>query len=361
MMTIGGVQKTVFCFSRGENDRVFMFLVGLNKDLDEVRGRVLGKIPLPTLREIFAEIRREKARQGIMMGKIPRNSESEDSALPTRNLDEGRRAATSFASVFTHYGATRQTVQTPRVSNPSCSIATKGNSAFLSVIPNHTCVVDSGASDHMNLLCSLHIVHVQVLEGNLRCSITNQWYNWHILVVTSPPTLPLESLSLMPPLPQFLLADEAAALASYDETNDRALVLDAMNVGVPIQILLEPHESPSCVKLRRLPLHRRWSLQYRFTNILVGNSVEKDNDMLIVLLLLSKYWLQNVPAIEPGCSFATLLAVLGGQPKPRAYTPMDKEGSLQNPSKRSLRSSWLLARRWLKLHQVALCIELGLV
>ncbi|KAI5410190.1 hypothetical protein KIW84_055608 [Lathyrus oleraceus] len=32
---------------------------------------------------------------------------------------------------------------------PSCSIATKGNSAFLSVIPNHTRIVDSGVSDHM--------------------------------------------------------------------------------------------------------------------------------------------------------------------------------------------------------------------
>ncbi|KAI5412036.1 hypothetical protein KIW84_056928 [Lathyrus oleraceus] len=32
---------------------------------------------------------------------------------------------------------------------PSCSIATKGNSLFLSVSPNHTWIVDSGASDHM--------------------------------------------------------------------------------------------------------------------------------------------------------------------------------------------------------------------
>jgi hypothetical protein len=69
-----------------------MFLAGLNKDLDEVRGRVLGKVPLPTLREIFAEIRREEARQGIMMSKTQRNSESEGSALATRNLDEGRRS-----------------------------------------------------------------------------------------------------------------------------------------------------------------------------------------------------------------------------------------------------------------------------
>ncbi|KAI5430198.1 hypothetical protein KIW84_034683 [Lathyrus oleraceus] len=32
---------------------------------------------------------------------------------------------------------------------PSCSIATKGNSVFLSVSPSHTWILDSGASDHM--------------------------------------------------------------------------------------------------------------------------------------------------------------------------------------------------------------------
>ncbi|KAI5425899.1 hypothetical protein KIW84_031648 [Lathyrus oleraceus] len=85
-------EDSVLFLKRQENDCVFMFLAGLNKDLDEVRGKVLGKVPLPTLREIFAEIRREEARQGIMMGKTQRNSESEGSALATRNLDEGRRS-----------------------------------------------------------------------------------------------------------------------------------------------------------------------------------------------------------------------------------------------------------------------------
>ncbi|KAI5398302.1 hypothetical protein KIW84_063908 [Lathyrus oleraceus] len=85
-------EDNVLFLKRQENDRVFMFFAGLNKDLDEVRGRVLGKVPLPTLREIFAKIRREEARQGIMMGKTQRNSESEGSTLAIRNLDEGRRS-----------------------------------------------------------------------------------------------------------------------------------------------------------------------------------------------------------------------------------------------------------------------------
>ncbi|KAI5448129.1 hypothetical protein KIW84_015526 [Lathyrus oleraceus] len=85
-------KDNVLFLKRQENDRVFMFLAGLNKDLDEVRGRVLGKVPLPTLRETFAEIRREEVQQGVMMGKTPQSSEYEGSTLATKNLDEGRRS-----------------------------------------------------------------------------------------------------------------------------------------------------------------------------------------------------------------------------------------------------------------------------
>ena len=188
-------EDNVLFLKRQENDRVFMFLAGLNKDLDEVRGRVLGKVPLPTLREIFAEIRREEARQGIMMGKTQRNSESEGSALATRNLDEGRRSdkvpwcdhckrewhtretcwklkgkppnwkkksGRAFQASNSDQGQQPPPSQFPLTTEqldrlykllesptPSCSIATKGNSAFLSVSPSHTWIVDSGASDHM--------------------------------------------------------------------------------------------------------------------------------------------------------------------------------------------------------------------
>ncbi|KAI5413617.1 hypothetical protein KIW84_057969 [Lathyrus oleraceus] len=84
-------EDCVLFLKRQENDCVFMFLARLNKDLDGVRGRVLGKIPLPTLRETFAEIRREDGRQGTMIGKTPRNSEYAGLAMATRNLDKGKR------------------------------------------------------------------------------------------------------------------------------------------------------------------------------------------------------------------------------------------------------------------------------
>ena len=40
-----------------ENERVFEFLMGLNCKLDDVRSRVLSRQPLPSIREVFFEMR----------------------------------------------------------------------------------------------------------------------------------------------------------------------------------------------------------------------------------------------------------------------------------------------------------------
>ena len=50
-----------------EKDRAFDFLHGLSSDLYEVCGRLLGTKPLLTLREVFAEIRREESRRKVML------------------------------------------------------------------------------------------------------------------------------------------------------------------------------------------------------------------------------------------------------------------------------------------------------
>ena len=50
-----------------ENERVFDFLHGLNSDLDEVRGILLGTKPFPSIKEAFAKVRREESRKKVML------------------------------------------------------------------------------------------------------------------------------------------------------------------------------------------------------------------------------------------------------------------------------------------------------
>nr|XP_027078684.1 uncharacterized protein LOC113701961 [Coffea arabica] len=71
---------------REENDRVYVFLAGLNQELDEVRGRILGRKPLPSIREVFSEVRREESRRKVML-KSKAEDEVETSALVSKGTD----------------------------------------------------------------------------------------------------------------------------------------------------------------------------------------------------------------------------------------------------------------------------------
>ncbi|RVW65335.1 hypothetical protein CK203_058129 [Vitis vinifera] len=72
----------------GTKETVQVFL-GLNRELDDVRGRIMGIKPLPSLREAFSEVRREESRKKVMMG-------SKEQPAPT--LDASALAARSFNS-----------------------------------------------------------------------------------------------------------------------------------------------------------------------------------------------------------------------------------------------------------------------
>ncbi|RVW40843.1 Retrovirus-related Pol polyprotein from transposon RE1 [Vitis vinifera] len=67
-----------------EKERIYKFLLGLNKNLDEVCGRVLSIKPLPSVREVFFEIRREESRQKVMLGTQNSSKNLENSALVAR-------------------------------------------------------------------------------------------------------------------------------------------------------------------------------------------------------------------------------------------------------------------------------------
>ncbi|RVW73975.1 Retrovirus-related Pol polyprotein from transposon TNT 1-94 [Vitis vinifera] len=72
-----------------EQKRLFKFFLGLNRELDDVRGRIMGIKPLPSLREAFSEVRREESRKKVMM-------RSKEQPAPT--LDASALAARSFNS-----------------------------------------------------------------------------------------------------------------------------------------------------------------------------------------------------------------------------------------------------------------------
>lgn len=67
-----------------ENDKVYIFLVGLNKDVDEVKGRILDRRPLPSLWEVFIEVRREKRRSYKVMLRDNNRPSTEGSTLVTK-------------------------------------------------------------------------------------------------------------------------------------------------------------------------------------------------------------------------------------------------------------------------------------
>ncbi|RVX05180.1 hypothetical protein CK203_020210 [Vitis vinifera] len=50
-----------------ENERVFEFLVGLNRELDDIKSRVLSRRPLPSIREVFSEVWQEESKRRVML------------------------------------------------------------------------------------------------------------------------------------------------------------------------------------------------------------------------------------------------------------------------------------------------------
>ncbi|RDX78994.1 hypothetical protein CR513_40637, partial [Mucuna pruriens] len=51
----------------GKERSVYMFLAGLNRSLDKLRGRILRRTPLPSIRQVFSEVRQEESRKRIML------------------------------------------------------------------------------------------------------------------------------------------------------------------------------------------------------------------------------------------------------------------------------------------------------
>ena len=84
---------------REEHYKAYMFLARVNRNLDEVKGRILGQKPLPSIREVFSEVRQEECKKRVMFGDTETSSkpEIENSALVSRGSDlEGERRKHSW-------------------------------------------------------------------------------------------------------------------------------------------------------------------------------------------------------------------------------------------------------------------------
>lgn len=69
-----------------EKERSYEFLVGLNKNLDEVRGRILERRTLPSIGEAFAEVRRAASRRRTMLGGKNDSSATSFGQRPTETI-----------------------------------------------------------------------------------------------------------------------------------------------------------------------------------------------------------------------------------------------------------------------------------
>ena len=85
LLKIKHFKKTV------EDNRIFKFLIGLNIEFDEVRGRIIGRQPLPSIGEVFSEVHREESRRLVMLGKRNLGNTIENSALAA-SINAGRTA-----------------------------------------------------------------------------------------------------------------------------------------------------------------------------------------------------------------------------------------------------------------------------
>ncbi|PON92120.1 hypothetical protein TorRG33x02_121920, partial [Trema orientale] len=78
-----------------EKERIYKFLLGLNGNLDEVRGRLMSQRPMPSIQETFSKVRREATRKKVMMGTLTTRIlllQSEDLIHKTMTIEFERNA-----------------------------------------------------------------------------------------------------------------------------------------------------------------------------------------------------------------------------------------------------------------------------
>ena len=99
---------------------VFEFLARLNSELNEARGRILGRKPLQSVQEVFACIKREESGRNVMMNGQQTGQNVENSALLTATLEtalvanqkNSRKEGEKIKVWHDYYNKTRHTRET---------------------------------------------------------------------------------------------------------------------------------------------------------------------------------------------------------------------------------------------------------
>ncbi|RVW82439.1 hypothetical protein CK203_048977 [Vitis vinifera] len=86
-----------------DNEKVFKFLAGLNRKLDDVKSRVLNHQSLPSIREVFSEVQREESKKKVMLQEHLTFG-LEASALVTHGPHIGSGPRQSKMTCCEHYG-----------------------------------------------------------------------------------------------------------------------------------------------------------------------------------------------------------------------------------------------------------------
>ncbi|KAF7835374.1 Retrovirus-related Pol polyprotein from transposon TNT 1-94 [Senna tora] len=69
-----------------EKERIYKFILGLNKSLGKIRGRILSVKPLPSLREVLSTVRHEGSRRKLMLGSLADSDPVNGSALAVHGV-----------------------------------------------------------------------------------------------------------------------------------------------------------------------------------------------------------------------------------------------------------------------------------
>ena len=82
-----------------QEEKVYVFLDGLDDRLDKIRGDVLQLRPFPTVEQAYSHVRRESIRQAVM---ITGESTTSGAVLTTKGLQLGPPTATASTSSMAH-------------------------------------------------------------------------------------------------------------------------------------------------------------------------------------------------------------------------------------------------------------------